>query len=60
LVAAAVTVNAATLIDAPRTTSREIRPLNSDEAKALLASAREHPLEAFVTVALSYYYRSAA
>lgn len=37
-----VTVNAATLIDAPRTTSREIRPLTPDEAKALLAATREH------------------
>ena len=47
-----VTVNAATLIDAPRTTSREIRPLTPDEAKTLLAATREHPLDAFVTVAL--------
>lgn len=48
-----VAVNAAILIDAPRTTSREIRPLTPDEAKALLVSAREHPLEAFVSVALA-------
>ena len=47
-----VSVNAATLIDAPRTTSREIRPLAPDEAKALIVASREHPLEAFVTVAL--------
>ena len=47
-----VTVDAATLIDAPRTTSREIRPLDPDEAKALLSASREHPLDAFVTVAL--------
>ena len=47
-----ITMNAATLIDAPRTTSREIRPLNPDEARALLDACREHPLDAFVTVAL--------
>lgn len=44
-----ITMNAATLIDAPRTTSREIRPLNPDEARALLDTCREHPLNAFVT-----------
>jgi integrase len=48
-----ITMNAATLIDAPRTTSREIRPLNPDEARALLDACREHPLDAFVTVALA-------
>jgi integrase len=47
-----VTVNAATLIDAPRTISREIRPLTPDEARALLATTREQFLDAFVTVAL--------
>ena len=47
-----ITVNAATLIDAPRTASREIRPLNPDEARALLDACRQHPLEPFVTVAL--------
>ena len=47
-----ITMNAATLIDAPRTTSREIRPLNPDEARALLDACRDHPLEPFVTVAL--------
>jgi len=47
-----VTMNAATMIDAPRTTSREIRPLTPDQAKTLLSAAHEHPLEAFVTVAL--------
>ena len=47
-----ITMNAATLIDAPRTTSREIRPLNPDEARALLDATREHALDAFVTVAL--------
>jgi integrase len=48
-----VTTNAATLIDAPRTTSREIRPLNPDQARALLAASREHPLDAFITVAIA-------
>lgn len=48
-----VSQNAATLIDAPRTTRREIRPLTPDEAKALLGATREHPLDAFVTVALA-------
>jgi integrase len=47
-----ITSNAAMLIDAPRTTSREIRPLNSDEARALLDACNEHPLNAFLTVAL--------
>lgn len=47
-----ITMNAATLIDAPRTTGREIRPLNPDQARALLDACREHPLDAFVTVAL--------
>jgi len=48
-----VSVNVATLIDAPRTTSREIQPLTPDEAKALLVASREHSLEAFITVALA-------
>jgi hypothetical protein len=48
-----ITVNAATLIEAPRTASREIRPLTPDEAKALLVATREHPLDAFVTVGLA-------
>jgi integrase len=47
-----VTVNAATLMDAPRITSREIQPLTPDQARALLVASREHPLDAFVTVAL--------
>ena len=47
-----VTANAATLMDAPRTTSREIRPLTPDEAKALLTATRDDPLDAFATVAL--------
>jgi integrase len=40
------------LIDAPRMTGREIRPLSPDEARALLDACREHPLELFVSVAL--------
>lgn len=47
-----ITMNVATLIDAPRTTGREIRSLKPDEARALLDACQEHPLEAFVTVAL--------
>jgi integrase len=48
-----VSANAATLIDAPRTTPREIRPLSSEQAKQLLAVAKDKPLEGFVTVALA-------
>ncbi len=48
-----VTANAATLIDAPRAGSREIRPLSADEAQTLLKAAHEHPLEAFVTVGVA-------
>ena len=47
-----ITMNVATLIDAPRTTTREIRSLNPDEARSLLDACRNHPLDAFVTVAL--------
>jgi integrase len=47
-----VTVNAATLIDAPRTVSREIQPLTPDQARALLIASRDQPLEDSVTVAL--------
>jgi hypothetical protein len=48
-----VTVNAATMIDAPRTVSREIQPLTPEHAKALLVASREHPLDGFLTVALA-------
>jgi integrase len=47
-----VTVNAASLTDAPRTVPRDIQPLNPEQAKALLTVARGHSLEAFITVAL--------
>jgi site-specific recombinase XerC len=47
------TRNAATLIDAPRAVSKEIQPLTVDQAKQLLATAKGHPLEAFVAVALT-------
>ena len=47
-----ISVNAATLIDAPRVTRREIRPLTPDEARALLSAAKGHPLDAFFVVAL--------
>jgi integrase len=48
-----VSVNSATLIDAPRATRREIRPLTPEEAKAFLTAAKGHPLEAFFVVALA-------
>jgi integrase len=47
-----IAVNIATLIDAPLTVGREIQPLTTDRARALLIAGREHPLDAFVTVAL--------
>lgn len=47
-----VTSNAATLVDVPRVTSREIRPLSPEGAQALLEATRHHPLDAFLTVAL--------
>jgi integrase len=47
-----VTINAATLVDAPRATRREIHPLSPDQAKLLLVAAQKQPLEAFVTVGL--------
>jgi integrase len=47
-----VQLNVATLIDAPRTISREIQPLTPEQARGLLLASRTHPLEAFVTVAL--------
>lgn len=47
-----VSQNPATLIDAPRTPHREIRPLNPEQAKALLAVAADGPLDAFVAVAV--------
>lgn len=49
-----VSVNAAALVDPPRAVRREIRPLHPDQAKRLLKAAEgRHPLQAFVTVALS-------
>jgi integrase len=48
-----ISVNSATLIDAPRATRREIRPLAPEEAKAFLTAAKGHPLEAFFVVALA-------
>jgi len=49
-----VAVNAAALVDPPRAIRREIRPLHPDEAKRLLKAAEgRHPIQAFVTVALS-------
>jgi integrase len=47
-----VTQNVATLVDAPRVVAREIRPLNPEQARHLLATASGQPLHAFVAVAL--------
>jgi integrase len=47
-----VTHNAAALVDAPRTVAREIRPLSPEEAKRLLATAGNHPLEGSIAIAL--------
>ena len=48
-----VTLNAATLIDPPRVTTREIRPFTPDGARTFLTALKEQPLEAFFTVALA-------
>ena len=45
-------VNAAALVDAPRMKRREIRPLTPDEAKQLIKTAANGPLEGFVGIAL--------
>lgn len=45
--------NAATLVDAPRVTTREIRPLDPDESRAFLKALEAHPLEALFTVGLA-------
>jgi integrase len=44
--------NVATMVDAPRRTTREIQPLTPEQARHLLASVVEQPLHAFVAVAL--------
>lgn len=48
-----VTRNVAALVDAPRVTKAEIRPLLPDQARTLLTAAREHRHGALVTVALA-------
>lgn len=48
-----ISVNPATLIDAPRVTRKEIRPLTPEQARAFLAASKGQPLEGFFTVALS-------
>jgi integrase len=48
-----VAQNAATLVDSPRTVAREIQPLTPEQAQMLLKTAKDDPLEALVTVALS-------
>lgn len=47
-----VSQNVASLIDPPRTTAHEIRPLTPDQAKSLLSAASDGPLHGFVAVAL--------
>ncbi len=48
-----VATNPASLIDAPRHMRAEIRPLDAEEARQLLKTAAGHPLEPFVTIALT-------
>jgi integrase len=48
-----VTRNAASLIEIPRVPRHEITPLRPDQARAVLAVAREHRLGALFTVALA-------
>lgn len=45
--------NPATLVDVPRATSREIQPLDGDQARQLLTAAKGSELEAFVALGLS-------
>jgi integrase len=47
-----VAQNAAALADPPKVTTREVVPLNPEQAKQLMAAARDHRLFAFVAVAL--------
>jgi integrase len=48
-----VSRNVAALVDPPRVTRPEIRPLTPDQARMLLAAARDHRHGALVTVALA-------
>lgn len=48
-----VTRNVATLVDAPRVVSKEIRPLAPEESRRLLLALDDHPLAAPFTVALA-------
>ena len=45
--------NVCDLVDVPKRTTPEMRTLNADEATALLEAAKDDPLEAFYTVALT-------
>ena len=47
-----VTQNVAALVDAPRGVTREIRPLTPEDAKRLIKTAADGPLEGFVGIAL--------
>ena len=48
-----VSINAAKLVTVPKPTARPIRPLDVDQARAFLAQARLHRLEALFSVALA-------
>ena len=48
-----VSRNVATLVESPRVPKHEIRPLQPDQARALLQAARSHRLGAVVAVALA-------
>jgi integrase len=48
-----VSRNVAMLVESPRVSRREIKPLNPDQARALLAAVREHRLGALFTVAVA-------
>jgi len=45
--------NVCDLVDVPKRTTPDMRTLNADEATALLDAAKDDPLEAFYTVALT-------
>lgn len=48
-----VSLNAATLVKVPQPKSRQIRPLDLDQARAFLTVAQKHPLGALFSVALA-------
>ncbi len=48
-----VSRNVAALVDSPRVVKHEIKPLSPDQARTLLATAREHRYGALITVAVA-------